>query len=145
MLSWPIAVLRRSRLMARRGILFTMDLMEFLHAIGVVQGVVLAGVLLFARSGHRIANAIMAALVLAIALDLLWRLALRWDLWAEYPNFAFFLYPLRYAWGPLLYLYAFKPYRGATESSAVVALPAAGLHLPHRSPDLLAIEQHSAA
>jgi uncharacterized membrane protein YvlD (DUF360 family) len=54
-----------------------MDLVGFLYGIGVVQGVVLAGVLLFARSGHRLANAIMAALVLAIASSLLQKLMIR--------------------------------------------------------------------
>ena len=66
-----------------------------------------------ARSGHRLANAIVAALVMAIALCLFHRLAINVGLWYEYPSFAFALNSLNYTWGPLLYLYTFCLTRGS--------------------------------
>jgi len=83
-----------------------MDLVELLYGIGFVQGVVLAGILLYARSGHRLANAIMAALVLVTAANLLQKLMILSGVFYDYPQFALLNYPLRYTWGPLLYLYA---------------------------------------
>lgn len=84
------------------------DLFGFLYGIGLVQGAALAGVLLFARSGHRLANVIMAVLVVAIALSVLQKWMILQGLWVEHPRFAFVIHPLRYAWGPLLYLYAYS-------------------------------------
>jgi len=89
------------------------DIITFLCGIGAVQGIVLAAVLLLARSGHRLANAMVAALVTAIALGLFQRLAINVGLWYEYPSFAFALNSLNYTWGPLLYLYAFCLTRGS--------------------------------
>jgi AraC-like DNA-binding protein len=89
------------------------DLITFLCAIGAVQGIVLAAVLLLARSGHRLANTIVAGLVMAIALTLLHRLAIHVGFWLEHPTFAFILNSLIYTWGPLLYLYTFCLTRGS--------------------------------
>jgi hypothetical protein len=89
------------------------SLVILLCAIGAVQGIVLAAVLLLARSGHRLANTIVACLVMAIALTLLHRLAINVGLWYEYPSFAFALNWLIYTWGPLLYLYTFCLTRGS--------------------------------
>ena len=83
-----------------------MDLVEFLYRVGLIQGVLLAGVLMLAPSGHRQANAIMAALVLVTAVSLLQKLLVLSGLFDESPKFALLYYPLRFAWGPLLYLYA---------------------------------------
>jgi len=83
-----------------------MNLIELICGIGVAQGVVLAGVLLFARSGHRLANMIMAALVLATAAILLQKLLIESGVFHDYPNFSIILSQLRFTWGPLLYLYA---------------------------------------
>ncbi len=83
-----------------------MNLVDFLCGIGFVQGVVLAGVLLYARSGHRFANAIMAALVLATAATLMQSLLIRSGVFNDYPQFSLILSQFRFTWGPLLYLYA---------------------------------------
>jgi len=83
-----------------------MDLIEFLYGVGLLQGVVLAGVLLYARSGHRQANTIMATLVLIAAASLLQKLMVGAGFFDEFPQFALLYYPLRFTWGPLLYLYA---------------------------------------
>ena len=45
-----------------------MDWVGFFYGFGVLQGLILAGILLVAPSGHRLANAFMAALVSVIAL-----------------------------------------------------------------------------
>ncbi len=82
------------------------DLVGFLYVSGIVQGLILLPVLLFARSGHRQANLLMAALVTSITLDVLRGWGVTIGFWSEYPTFAATLYPLRFAWGPLLYLYA---------------------------------------
>ncbi|MCA0901208.1 helix-turn-helix domain-containing protein [Microbulbifer agarilyticus] len=83
-----------------------MSLVNFLCGIGVVQGVVMAGVLLYAHSGHRLANAIMATLVLATAAILLQKLLIQAGVFQDYPQFSIILSQLRFTWGPLLYLYA---------------------------------------
>lgn len=72
----------------------------------MVQGVVLAGVLLYARSGHRLANMIMAALVMATAAILLQQLLKGLGVFHDYPNFSLILGQFRFTWGPLFYLYA---------------------------------------
>lgn len=83
-----------------------MTLIKFLLGVGVLQGAVLAGVLLYARSGHRLANAIMAALVLATAGMLLQKLFIQLGVFQQYPQYSVVLNQLRFTWGPLLYLYA---------------------------------------
>jgi len=82
-----------------------MDLIGFLLGFGLLQGVILALVLMAARSGHRQANAIMAALVASIALYLLQRWLVRIGFWLDHPDMAFVLWPIKFIWGPLLYLY----------------------------------------
>jgi hypothetical protein len=79
------------------------DLITFLCGIGVVQGVVLAAVLVFARSGHRLANALMAALLAAVTLILLQKWIYQTDFWDKYPMYAFVLIPFFFTWG----LYSF--------------------------------------
>ncbi|CAH0990671.1 hypothetical protein SIN8267_00765 [Sinobacterium norvegicum] len=83
-----------------------MNLIDIIIGIGVVQGTVIAGVLLYVRSGHRLANRFIAALVLATAALLLQRLLIRWGVFNDYPQFSLLLQPLRFTWAPLLYLYA---------------------------------------
>mgnify|MGYP000072937062 CR=1 FL=1 len=85
-----------------------MDIAGFLYGFGALQGVILAGILLAMRSGHRVANAIMAVLVMTIALNVLQRMVLHMGALVEVPTVALGMYPLRYTWGPLLYLYAFS-------------------------------------
>ncbi|ARN75730.1 helix-turn-helix domain-containing protein [Oceanicoccus sagamiensis] len=83
-----------------------MNLIDILIGIGVVQGVVIAGVLLYVRSDHRLANSFMAALVLATAALLLQRLLIRSGVFNDYPQYSLLLQQLRFTWAPLLYLYA---------------------------------------
>jgi AraC-like DNA-binding protein len=84
-----------------------MDLIGFLYGFGFLHGVILAGILLFARSGHRLANAFMAALVLCIAMRFLDNWLIRAGVFMRHPEWALLSTPLDFAWGPLLYLYAY--------------------------------------
>jgi AraC-like DNA-binding protein len=84
-----------------------MDLVGFLYGFGVLQGLILAGVLLIAASGHRLANGFMAGLVLAIALNLLQSWLIRVGYYLEHPGGALLVPPLDFVWGPLLFLYAY--------------------------------------
>jgi AraC-like DNA-binding protein len=84
-----------------------MDLIGFLYGFGFLQGVVLAGVLLYSRSVHRLANAFMAGLVACIAMRLLFSWLIRTDVFLTYPQWSFVSNPLEFAWGPLLYLYVY--------------------------------------
>jgi len=85
-----------------------MDLVGFLYGFGVLQSVVMAGILLFARSGHRLANGFMAGLVLVIALSLLQNWLIRLGFYLHHPAWGLMIPPLDFTWGPLLYLYAYS-------------------------------------
>lgn len=85
-----------------------MDLVGFLYGFGVLQSVVMAGILLFARSGHRQANGFMAGLVLVIALSLLQNWLIRLGFYLHHPAWGLMIPPLDFTWGPLLYLYAYS-------------------------------------
>ena len=84
-----------------------MDLVGFLYGFGVLQGLILAVILVLAPSGHRLANAFMAGLVVAIALNLLQSWLIRLGFYLEHPGGALLIPPLDFIWGPLLYLYAY--------------------------------------
>ena len=84
-----------------------MDLIGFLYGFGFVQGIMLAGLILYARSGHRLANAFMAALVTCIAIRFLVHWLIRAGVFQDYPQLGLVFSPLDFAWGPLLYLYAY--------------------------------------
>jgi len=84
-----------------------MDLIGFFLGFGVLQGIILAPVLVASPSGHRIANSFMAGLVLAIALNLLQSWLIRTGYYLEHPTGALLIPPLDFVWGPLLYLYAY--------------------------------------
>lgn len=84
-----------------------MDLIGFLYGLGFLHGVILAGVLLYSSSGHRLANAFMAGLVACIALRFLFSWLIRADVFMTYPQWSLLSSPLEFAWGPLLYLYAY--------------------------------------
>jgi len=84
------------------------DLVGFLYGFGALQGLILACILLVIRSGHRFANVIMAVLVMNLALVVLQKMLVHMGFWLEAPSLALTLYPLRYSWGPLLYLYVFS-------------------------------------
>lgn len=85
-----------------------MDLIGFFYGFGILQGLILAVVLLAARSGHRLANAIMVALLVVIVVYVLHQWLVRIEFWTDRPALAFTIFPLKYTWGPLLYLYAFS-------------------------------------
>ena len=84
-----------------------MDFIGFLYGFGFLQGVILAGVLLYSSSGHRLANVFMAGLVACMAMRLLFSWLIRTDVFLIYPQWSFISNPLEFAWGPLLYLYAY--------------------------------------
>lgn len=85
-----------------------MDLVGFLYGFGVLQGLLLAGVLIFAGGGRRLANTFMAALVVAIGLSLLQNWLIRTGYFIDHPSLGLIIPPLDFAWGPLLYLYAYS-------------------------------------
>ena len=85
-----------------------MDIVGLLYGFGIVQGMVLAGILLFAPSGHRVANRFMAGLVIAIALSLLQSWLIRIGFYVRHPTGWLLIPALSFSWGPLLYLYAYS-------------------------------------
>jgi len=85
-----------------------MDLIGFLYGLGVLHGVILAGILFFVRSEHRVANAFMATLVACIALRFLSNWLIRNGVFIDNPQWSLLSSPLDFAWGPLLYLYAYS-------------------------------------
>lgn len=85
-----------------------MNWLDTLLWLGVLQGLIIAGILVAVRSDHRAANGIMATMVLLIALFILQRLLLRGEFFFQHPATAVLIPPLDFALGPLLYLYAYK-------------------------------------
>jgi len=90
-----------------------MDVVGLLYGFGILQGLVLAGVLLFAPSGHGVANRFMAGLVIAIALSLWQSLMIRNGFYFRHPTGWPLIATLNFTWGPLLYLYAYSLTRSA--------------------------------
>jgi len=92
-----------------------MDLIGFLYGFGSLHGVILAGILFYSPTGNRRANVFMAALVACIAIRFLSSYLIRAGIFNSYPAWSLFSTPLDFAWGPLLYLYAYamssKPVR----------------------------------
>ena len=84
-----------------------MDLIGFIYGFGGINGLVLAAFLLYSPGGNRLANSFMATLVAFIALRFLSNWLIRADFFMAYPDWALFAVPLEFAWGPLLYLYAY--------------------------------------
>lgn len=84
-----------------------MDLIGFLYGFGTLHGVVLAGILLYSQTGNRRANAFMAALVACIAIRFLYSCLIRAGVFTRFPEWSLLSMPLDFAWGPLLYLYAY--------------------------------------
>jgi AraC-like DNA-binding protein len=85
-----------------------MDLIGFLYGFGFLHGVILAGVLWYSSSGHRLANAFMGGLVACIAIRFLFSWLIRTEVFMQYPVWSLMNTPLEFAWGPLLYLYAYS-------------------------------------
>lgn len=84
-----------------------MDFIAYLYGFGVLHGVVLAGILLYSQTGNRRANAFMAALVVCIAIRFLYSALIRAGVFTRFPEWSLLSTPLDFAWGPLLYLYAY--------------------------------------
>ena len=84
-----------------------MDLIGFLYGFGLLHGLILAGVLLYSSGGNRLANACMAGLVSCIAIRFLFSWLVRTDVFMSYPQWSMWSHPLDFAWGPLLFLYAY--------------------------------------
>jgi AraC-like DNA-binding protein len=101
-----------------------MDLIGFLYGFGFLHGVILAGILLYSQTGNRRANAFMAALVACIAIRFLYSCLIRAGVFTRFPEWSLFSIPLDFAWGPLLYLYAY----------AMSARPVRLAHLLHFIP-----------
>jgi len=85
-----------------------MDLVGFFYGFGFFNALVLAGILLFARDGYRLANAFMAGLVACIAIRFLVLWLIRAGVFTRHPEWSLLSNPLEFAWGPLLYLYAYS-------------------------------------
>ena len=84
-----------------------MDIIGALYGVGILQGVVLTLVLLFTPSGHRLANTFMAGLVAIITLSLVHSWLIRLGVYLDYPQAWAWLSVLKFAWGPMLYLYGY--------------------------------------
>jgi len=112
-----------------------MDFIGFFYGFGLLQGLILAGILVVAGSGHRQANSIMAALVVLISLSLLQSWLIRLGYYQDNPVLALLIPALDLAWGPLLYLYAFSLTGGGLRGKQLLHLaPALGLLLATNLP-----------
>jgi len=83
-----------------------MDLVGFIYGFGALQGFTLCAILLITSRGNGTANALMAALIAAISLHLIHMWLARTGFFLKHPQWAGIIVPLRFTWGPLLYLYA---------------------------------------
>jgi len=83
-----------------------MDLVGFIYGFGALQGFTLCAILLVTSKGNGTANALMAALIAAISLHLIHMWLARTGFFLKHPQWAGIIVPLRFTWGPLLYLYA---------------------------------------
>jgi AraC-like DNA-binding protein len=83
----------------------TLDWIQIAELLGMVQGFLLAAVLL-AQSANRTANRLLAALMLSFSLYLGSSVYYGAGLVAAYPHFFGISYPLPWIFGPLVYLYA---------------------------------------
>jgi AraC-like DNA-binding protein/riboflavin transporter FmnP len=81
------------------------DWIQLAAAVGAVQGFVLAAVLV-AHHGKRTANRLLATLMAAFAIYLAATVYYAAGLVRAYPQFYGITYPLPWAFGPLVYLYA---------------------------------------
>ena len=81
------------------------DWMQLAAAVGAVQGLLLAGVLV-AQKGKRMANRLLAALMAAFAIYLMIEVYYAAGLVGVYPHLFGISYPLPWVFGPLVYLYA---------------------------------------
>jgi AraC-like DNA-binding protein len=82
----------------------TIGWIQLAVVLGAVQGLLLAGALLAHRT-NRVANRLLAALMVAFSLSLAAVPYYANDLPRHYPHLFGFSYPLPWVYGPLLYLY----------------------------------------
>src|SRR5215207_7723533 len=80
------------------------DWIQLAVALGAVQGLLLTGALLAHRS-NRVANRLLAALMLTFSVSLASVLYYASGLTREYPHLFGISYPLPWVFGPLVYLY----------------------------------------
>ncbi|HSB54533.1 MAG TPA: helix-turn-helix transcriptional regulator [Gemmatimonadales bacterium] len=83
----------------------TLDWLHLIALLGAVQGVFLTGVLA-ARRKNRTANRLLAAAIFAFTVYLASAVYHSAGLVPVFPHFFGFSYPLPFAFGPLIYLYA---------------------------------------
>src|SRR4051812_13533271 len=83
----------------------TLDWIQLAAAVGALQGVLLAAVLL-AQADNRTANRLLAALMAAFAVYLASSVYYATGLFRAYPHFFGVSYQLPWIFGPLVYLYA---------------------------------------
>lgn len=112
----------------------TIDWTDLAALVGALQGFLLAGVLVAHRS-NRAANRLLAALMVAFSIYLIWDVYYSAGLTRAYPHLFGISYPLPWIFGPLVYLYAvaasdrsrrFQP-RDALHFVPVVVVVIAGL------------------
>jgi len=82
----------------------TFDWIQLAVVLGAIQGLLLAGALLAHRT-NRVANRLLAALMVAFSVSLAAVPYYANDLPRTYPHLFGFSYPLPWVYGPLLYLY----------------------------------------
>ena len=82
----------------------TFDWIQLAVALGAVQGLLLAGVLVAHRS-NRVANRVLAALMFAFSVSLASVVYYTSGLTRAYPHLFGISYPLPWVFGPLVYLY----------------------------------------
>lgn len=83
----------------------TLDWTDLVAFVGALQGLLLAGVLV-AHKSNRAANRLLAGLMVAFSIYLLWDVYYSAGLTRAYPHLFGISYPLPWVFGPLVYLYA---------------------------------------
>ena len=83
----------------------TIDWTDLAALVGAIQGFLLAGVLVAHRT-NRAANRLLAGLMVAFSIYLMWAVYYSAGLTRAYPHLFGVSYPLPWVFGPLVYLYA---------------------------------------
>ncbi|KAB2879107.1 helix-turn-helix transcriptional regulator [bacterium] len=81
------------------------DIYSIIGIIGFIQGIFLSIVLVFHRTGNRIANYFLAAFLFVFSIDILGTIADYAGYYFLFPNLYLITDPLDWAVGPLLFLY----------------------------------------
>ncbi len=104
-----------------------MDIVGFLFGFGCLQGLTLAAVLLLNKTDDRFANILMASLAALLSIHFAYLLLIRTEFFFQHPQFGVIFGPLKFLWGPLLFLYAY----------AMTSHTVSRWHLAHIIPFLL--------